>query len=161
MQQLLDRTDAQVHALDVLPFAERPAHEALRVTELSIDLARRDLASVLASTGALPPGKAVDLLVCNAGINIAGRLTALTDADVAKPVAVNLASVIVLVQKCLAHNAALGAPPPSMVLISSLSHHLSYPGAALYGATKEGLVSLAKALRVVSGAHGGHEGCSC
>ena len=39
-------------------------------------------------------------------------------------------------------------PGGSVVFISSLSHYASYPGAAVYAATKDGVASYARSLRV-------------
>ena len=63
---------------------------------------------------------------------MAGRLLELVE--------VNLISPLVLASAAARHNAERGFPPPAMVWVASLSHQLSYPGAAVYGATKDGLV---------------------
>ena len=138
----------RVAACDVLDF-ER-AEPGVAVIG-GLDLAAGSAAAALAARGALPKGAPVELLVCSAGVNYPGRLTAVADHLVARTVAVNLASVVVLTNAVLRHNVALGAPPPAVVLVSSLSHQFSYPGSAVYGATKEGLASYARALRVLGG----------
>lgn len=140
---LSEAPECHVIACDVLDLQRTTS----RVTAISeIDLASGNIAESLASRGVLPKGVPIDLLVCNAGVNYPGRLTAIADDLIAKTVAVNLSSVVMLTNAVLRHNAGLGAPQPAVVFISSLSHQFSYPGSSVYGATKEGLVSYARAL---------------
>ena len=44
------------------------------------------------------------------------------------------------------------APGATIVFVSSLSHFVSYPGASVYAATKDGLASYARSLFVAAGA---------
>jgi short-subunit dehydrogenase len=60
--------------------------------------------------------------------------------------AVNLTAPMVITARMLASSRI--RPGGTVVLISSLSHFVGYPGAAVYAATKDGLASYARSLRV-------------
>lgn len=91
-------------------------------------------------------GDPIDLLVHSAGINAVGRLPSL-DLDVQmKVVAVNLTAPMVLTARLL--EAEHIRPGGTIVFVSSLSHYVGYPGASVYTATKDGIASFARSLRV-------------
>jgi short-subunit dehydrogenase len=67
---------------------------------------------------------------------------------------VNLVAPIALTQGLLTRQ--LLAPSASLVFVSSLSSFVSYPGAAVYAASKEGLASYARSLRAAPVMRGRH-----
>jgi short-subunit dehydrogenase len=88
----------------------------------------------------------VDLLIHNAGINAVGDFGALPIAHQRAVMSINLTAPMVITAGMLA--AGRINPGATVVFISSLSHFVSYPGAAVYAATKDGLASYARSLRV-------------
>lgn len=100
-----------------------------------------DLDRIAASLAA---GPAIDVLVHSAGINCVG---AFAQSDLARQRAVldvNLRAPLHLTAALL--RAGKIAQGGTIVFISSLSHYVSYPGAAVYGAGKDGLASYARSL---------------
>jgi len=87
----------------------------------------------------------IDILIHSAGISAVGRFV---DSDLARQKAVldiNLRAVLILTKELLAQNKISKAG--SLVFVSSLSHQASYPGAAVYAASKDGISSFARSLR--------------
>jgi short-subunit dehydrogenase len=88
----------------------------------------------------------LDLLIHNAGINAVGSFGLLPLAQQQAVLAVNLTAPLLLTAGLL--RAERLRPGGSIVFVSSLSHYVSYPGAAVYAAAKDGLASYARSLRV-------------
>ena len=88
----------------------------------------------------------IDVLIHNAGINAVGRFPRVDLTDLEQVVAVNFEAPMALTARLLEANRI--APGGSLVFVSSLSHFVSYPGAAAYAATKSGLASYARSLSV-------------
>lgn len=112
----------------------------------TVDFASDDVASPCAdalSRLAQP----VSVLVSNAGVNISGRLSFLSDEDVDRMVQVNFVAPIVLVAECIKYNATRGVRPPDMCFVCSASCYLGYPGSAVYAASKDALASFARSMR--------------
>lgn len=85
-----------------------------------------------------------DLVVHNAGISCVGPFEA-SALDAAREVLrVNLLAPLLLTPALLA--AGRMRVGGALVLVSSLSHQLGYPGAAVYAATKDGLASYGRSL---------------
>ena len=120
------------------------AGRGLDVAFVQADLGRtEDLERLAAHLG---KGPAVDVLVHNAGINSVGRFAASDLAAQEKVLAVNLRAPLRLTAALLAaRHVARGG---SVVFISSLSRFVSYPGAAVYAASKDGLAAYARSLAV-------------
>ena len=127
---------------------ERELGARFIVADLSTD---EGIARVHDLLGAMDP---IDVLVHNAGINAVGRFPSVGLADQEKVVAVNLEAPIVLTAMLL--NADRIVHGGSLVFVSSLSHYVSYPGAAAYAASKSGLASYARSLSVALSACGIH-----
>ncbi len=88
----------------------------------------------------------VDIFIHCAGISTVGRFEELNINDQIKVLNVNLLGPILLTKKLLqANKITIGG---SLVFISSLSHFVSYPSAVAYAASKSGLASYARSLRV-------------
>lgn len=88
----------------------------------------------------------IDVFINNAGINAVGQFEHIDMARQQAVIDVNLLAPMLLTRALLRHN--LMASKSTLVFISSLSHYLSYPGAAVYAATKDGLASYARSLSV-------------
>ena len=88
----------------------------------------------------------IDVLIHNAGINAVGPFSKVNLKLQERVITVNLYAPMVLTARLLkANRIATGG---SLVFVSSLSHYVSYPGAATYAATKSGLASYARSLSV-------------
>jgi short-subunit dehydrogenase len=96
----------------------------------------------------------IDCLIHNAGINSVGPFLMGNIEDQMAVLNVNLAAPLLLNAE-LFHQRLL-APGASLLFLSSLSHFVSYPGAAVYAATKSGLHAYAAALRAALQPHGLH-----
>lgn len=86
-----------------------------------------------------------DLVIQNAGINATGAFETVPLQQHLAVLRINLSGPIWLTHLLLKEN--LIATGGRLVLVSSLSHFTGYPGAASYAASKDGLASLAVALR--------------
>ena len=118
------------------------------VADLSTD---QGIARVHDLLGAMGP---IDVLVHNAGISAVGRFPSVGLADQEKVVAVNFQAPMVLTAMLLTADRIVHGG--SLVFVSSLSHYVSYPGAAAYAASKSGLASYARSLSVALAACGIH-----
>lgn len=119
------------------------AELAGRVESMHLDIGDAgSIASVVASLGGRPP---FDLVAITAGISAVGRFETLDPERLSAVVAVNLTGPILLTTALL--QAELLARGGRLVLVSSLSHFVGYPGASVYAATKQGLVGFARSIR--------------
>ncbi len=90
--------------------------------------------------------KKIDVVIHSAGINAVGYFESLDIQKQLSVLDVNLKAPMLLTKGILERN--LLAKGSHLIFISSLSHFVSYPGAAVYAASKDGLVSYARSLRV-------------
>ena len=97
--------------------------------------------ALLDRIAARPP---ITLLVHNAGINAVGPFAAVDPARPQAVIDVNLRAPLLLTRDLL--RARRLAPGGTVVCLASLSHFVSYPGATVYAATKDGLASYARSL---------------
>ena len=118
------------------------------IGDLSTDLGIARVRDRLCSMGM------IDMLIHNAGINAVGRFPCVGLADQEEVVAVNFQAPMVLTARLLEADRIV--PGGSLVFVSSLSHYVSYPGAATYAATKSGLASYARSLSVALTPRGMH-----
>lgn len=102
-----------------------------------------DLDRMLATVENRPP---INVLIHNAGINAVGAFAASDLARQRAVIEVNLTAPLVLTAALLRQ--AQLAPGSSLAFISSLSHFVSYPGAAVYAASKDGIAAYARSLTV-------------
>jgi short-subunit dehydrogenase len=110
------------------------------IADLSIDT------GVDACVDALVAGPPIDVLIHNAGINAVGRLPLVSLESQLRVVDVNLAAPMMMTAGLL--NARKLQVGGTIVLLSSLSHYVGYPGASVYAATKDGIASYGRSLRV-------------
>jgi short-subunit dehydrogenase len=111
---------------------------ASEVERVAVELAQRPL---------------IDLCIHNAGINAVGAFAELPIAEQLTVLQVNLTAPLLLTA-ALQRQQRLH-PQSTLVFVASLSHYVSYPGAAVYAASKDGLASFARSLRIISQAAGG------
>ncbi len=139
----------RVTGIDINAGEAKQAQQALaqrgqQMRFLHADLARIDDLDRLVEE--LSAGPAIDVLIHNAGINCVGPFATSDMGAQQKVLDVNLRAPIYLTTALLRSNwLARGS---SLVFISSLSHFVSYPGAAVYGGAKDGLASYARTLAV-------------
>ena len=88
----------------------------------------------------------VDVLIHNAGINAVGHFAQMPLARQLLVLDVNFRAPLLLTAGLLDQNRL--AAHGTVVCIASLSYFVSYPGAAVYAASKDGLTSFARSLRV-------------
>lgn len=120
------------------------AHTDERVSFLIGDLGTaRGIEDVV---NGLKVARPIDVFINNAGINAVGPFEHSDLSRQQEVIDVNLLAPMLLTRALLRHD--LLAPHATLVFISSLSHYLSYPGAAVYAATKDGLASYARSLSV-------------
>jgi short-subunit dehydrogenase len=94
----------------------------------------------------------LDVVIHNAGISAAGAYETIALSAQKAVVAVNFTAPLVLTAGLLRHQRLAG--DAFIVFIASLSHYVSYPGAATYAATKDGIVSFARSLAVALAGQG-------
>jgi short-subunit dehydrogenase len=102
----------------------------------------------------LPKIQPVDILLNNAGISAVGAFESLDWNRQQRVLDINLRAPIQLTTAILKNN--LLKPNGSLVFISSLSHYVGYPGAAIYAASKDGLATYARNLRIALKKKGTH-----
>ena len=90
-----------------------------------------------------------DLVVHNAGISCTGRFEENDPLQHQAVLAVNLRAPLLLTAGLLRGSALRDGG--TLVFVSSLSHQVGYPSAAVYAATKDGLTSYARSLYVALG----------
>lgn len=119
------------------PGAQPEAHMRLQADLRDpTDIAR--LVSDVRETGS------VDVVIHNAGINATGPFDQIAVSAMCRVIEVNLRAPILMTSALLKQQ--LIAENGTLVFIGSLSSHLSYPGAAAYAASKDGLLSFARSL---------------
>ncbi|MCA9933031.1 MAG: SDR family NAD(P)-dependent oxidoreductase [Ardenticatenaceae bacterium] len=136
--------------IDAARAAQTQAAFAAQGADISFILA--DLATpqgVETAVAALQAGPDIDLFIHNAGINAVGQFARLPWPRQETVLRLNLLAPLHLTHGLLRANKLRSGG--AWVFISSLSHYVGYPGAAVYAASKDGLASFARSLRVGSG----------
>lgn len=129
--------DRETDSLENMPMAHRGACTIRFVDLESADSIQR----LLTSFQGQPP---FDLVILNAGISATGKFEEIPTAAYDKLIRVNLFAPIYLASRLLGKE--LMARKSKVVFISSLSHAMGYPGAAVYAATKDGLAAYARCI---------------
>ncbi len=117
-------------------------HETALNKNLRADLANDDAA--ISAVDTIQAGGPVDVVIHNAGINATGPFERLDQATMQRILAVNLRAPIVMTNTLLKRE--LVSEGGVLVFVGSLSSYLSYPGAAVYAASKDGLLAYARNL---------------
>ena len=89
-------------------------------------------------------GRPIDVLIHNAGISAAGHFVRLPLDQQLRVIDINLTAPLVMTARLLEAGALVTAG--HIVLLSSLSVYVGYPGAAVYAASKDGLAAYGRAL---------------
>lgn len=118
--------------------------QVLEISFIHADVSRDDGLETITKT--LAEGPPIDILVHCAGINAVGSFETLDMARQQQVLEVDLLAPMQLTSALLRQERI--APGGSLVFIASLSHFVSYPGAAAYAAAKSGLASYARSLSV-------------
>ncbi len=111
-----------------------------RLTDLSQP---SNIAPLVADLAHRPP---LDVCIHNAGSSAVGRFADLPVAQQTAVIHLNLLAPMLLTQGILQTKRL--NQPSVLVFIASLSRFTGYPGAAVYGASKDGLASYARSLSV-------------
>jgi NAD(P)-dependent dehydrogenase (short-subunit alcohol dehydrogenase family) len=93
----------------------------------------------------------VDVLINNAGIEVAGTVASLTPAEWGRQIAVNLGGVFLMSKYSIPKMRQRGG---AIVNISSVHAFVSWPECAAYDATKAGVVGLTRAMALDHGRDG-------
>ncbi len=96
----------------------------------------------------------LDVFIHNAGINAVGAFSTSSLEEQRTVLEINLDAPLLLTAQLLRNN--LVRRGGSLVFISSLSHQVSYPGAAVYAASKSGLAAYARSLSIALAPQGIH-----
>ena len=107
--------------------------------------------NILEQLTSRPP---IDIFIHNAGINAVGPFIHSEMARQQKVIDLNLTAPLLLTAGLL-HRGLL-TPQSSLAFLSSLSHFVSYPGATVYAATKDGIAAYARSLAVALAPQGQH-----
>ena len=134
--QLLN-SDFHVTMLDIAEPQE--PHPNLRF--ITCDLANRDALDL--ALGDLALHGPYNLLVLNAGISATGKFEAIAPSAYDKLIAINAEAPMVMASHLVPHMSPKGA----ILFVSSLSHFTGYPGAAIYGGSKDAIAVFAKSIR--------------
>lgn len=86
----------------------------------------------------------IDVVVSNAGVGVFGVAEDLTDEQVERTIATNLTGSIQLARRVVPHLREQGGGV--LVQLSSMGGHISFPGFAIYHATKWGIEGYVEAL---------------
>ena len=126
--------DRETDSLENMPMAHRGSCTIRFVDLESADSIQR----LLTNQQGGPP---LDMVFLNAGISATGKFEDIPAAAYDKLIAVNLFAPIYIASRLVKKE--LMARKSKIVFISSLSHAMGYPGAAVYAATKDALAAYA------------------
>lgn len=110
---------------------------------MAVDLAdHQAVEKSLSELGDLGP---FDLVIFNAGVSATGKFEDIPAAAYQRLLAINLVAPLVMASQLMA--AERINRNGTMVFISSLSHVTGYPGASVYGASKDAIAAYANSIR--------------
>ena len=108
---------------------------------VTLDLADAEAVSAFATGCIYGP---FDIIVHNAGISATGKFEQLPPSAYQRLININLKAPILLTTALVGSGKT--AKACRIIFVSSLSHFTGYPGAAVYGAAKDGLAVYAKSI---------------
>jgi NAD(P)-dependent dehydrogenase (short-subunit alcohol dehydrogenase family) len=91
-------------------------------------------------------GTAIDTVIANAGVDGAGMITAMSEAEIAHTLAVNLTGAILTAREGARRMMAAGVTRGRIVLIASITAFEPSPGLVAYSASKAGVVQAARSM---------------
>jgi NAD(P)-dependent dehydrogenase (short-subunit alcohol dehydrogenase family) len=91
-------------------------------------------------------GTTIDTVIANAGVDGAGMITAMSEAEIAHTLAVNLTGAILTAREGARRMMAAGVTRGRIVLIASITAFEPSPGLVAYSASKAGVVQAARSM---------------
>jgi NAD(P)-dependent dehydrogenase (short-subunit alcohol dehydrogenase family) len=91
-------------------------------------------------------GTAIDTVIANAGVDGAGMITAMSEAEIAHTLAVNLTGAILTAREGARRMMAAGVTRGRIVLIASITAFEASPGLVAYSASKAGVVQAGRSM---------------
>lgn len=88
----------------------------------------------------------VDTVIANAGIDGVGMITAMSEADIARTLQVNLTGAILTAREGARRMMAAGVAKGRIVLVASITAFEPSPGLVAYSASKAGVVQAARSM---------------
>lgn len=147
------------HDMDGLAATVEAAREAgAPVVELQGDVAVASAARTLVDRTVQTYGR-LDIVVSNAGIEVAGLVADLPEEDWERVLAVNLTGAFLLCKYAIP--ALLVAGGGSIITMGSVAGVVGWPADAAYNASKGGLILLTKTIALDYGARGVRANCIC
>ena len=146
------RADYAVTGVDVDEQRSKQTRDELKALGIDIRFVIGDLVDPVDTrrcVEAVCEGGAIQVLIHNAGISAAGRFQTIPLEVQLRVIDLNLIAPMVVTPALL--RAGKLTSSASIVFVSSLSHFVGYPGVSVYAATKDGIASYARSLRVSLG----------
>lgn len=146
---------ASVLALDRAAALSATLRSAARVTHVVVDLSDRatldrletlDRFETLDGPDAVLRNNTADLLIHCAGTSAVGPFAQQSLDGLRTVLWTNLLAPMIITARALEGDVL--TDDASIVFVSSLSHYVGYPGAAVYAASKDGLTHFARSLRI-------------
>ncbi|MFL0671285.1 MAG: SDR family NAD(P)-dependent oxidoreductase [Erythrobacter sp.] len=91
-------------------------------------------------------GTAIDTVIANAGVDGAGMITAMSEAEIAHTLQVNLTGAILTAREGARRMMAAGVSKGRIVLIASITAFEASPGLVAYSASKAGVVQAGRSM---------------
>jgi NAD(P)-dependent dehydrogenase (short-subunit alcohol dehydrogenase family) len=91
-------------------------------------------------------GTTIDTVIANAGVDGAGMITAMSEAEIAHTLAVNLTGAILTAREGAKRMMAAGVTRGRIVLIASITAFEASPGLVAYAASKAGVVQAGRSM---------------
>jgi glucose 1-dehydrogenase len=141
---------ATVIMSDVDDGAGEAAAKAIGATYIHCDVSRASDVNALVE-GVVRRFGAVDILMNNAGIAMAGDFLSITEADLDKVLGINLKGSFLMLQACARHmvkQAEAGRKPGAIINMSSVNDTLAIPTIVSYCMSKGGVSQLTRATSI-------------
>jgi NAD(P)-dependent dehydrogenase (short-subunit alcohol dehydrogenase family) len=91
-------------------------------------------------------GTTIDTVIANAGVDGAGMITAMSEAEIAHTLAVNLTGAILTAREGARRMMAAGVTKGRIVLVASITAFEASPGLVAYSASKAGVVQAGRSM---------------
>jgi glucose 1-dehydrogenase len=141
---------------DVDDGAGEAAAKAIGATYIHCDVSRASDVDALVE-GVVRRFGAIDILMNNAGIAMAGDFLSITEADLDKVLGINLKGSFLMLQACARHmvkQAETGRKPGAIINMSSVNDTLAIPTIVSYCMSKGGVSQLTRATSIYLAPYG-------
>lgn len=141
---------------DVDDGAGEAAAKAIGATYIHCDVSRASDVDALVE-GVVRRFGAIDILMNNAGIAMAGDFLSITEADLDKVLGINLKGSFLMLQACARHmvkQAEAGRKPGAIINMSSVNDTLAIPTIVSYCMSKGGVSQLTRATSIYLAPYG-------